>query len=82
MELLQVEMGIYSLEMCYKMVRYQMSHCYVSSKSKTNIKKWYLEDFRANNFPALNKKDPVYGNSKYQEDFIHYKQNLVFNPSL
>ena len=59
MEFLQVEMGIYFLERCFKMVRYQMSHCYVCSKSKTNIKKWYLDDFRANNFPALNKKDPV-----------------------
>ena len=48
------------VERCFKMVRYQMSHCYFCSKSKTNINKWYLEDFRANNFPALNKKDPVF----------------------
>ena len=36
-----------------------MSHCYLWSKSKTNMKKWHLENFIADNFLALNKKDPV-----------------------
>ena len=46
-----------------------MSHCYVCSKIKTNIKKWYLEDYRANNFPALNKKDHV--------SIIMFKEKIV-----
>ena len=36
-----------------------MSHYYLCSKTKTNMKKWYFGDFRAIYFPALNKKDPV-----------------------
>ena len=47
------------LKMYFKLVWYQMSHCYLCSKSKTNMKKWYFGDFRAIYFLALNKKDPV-----------------------
>ena len=36
-----------------------MSYCYLCSKSKTTMKKWYFECFIADYFPALNKKDPV-----------------------
>ena len=59
MELLLVDLGIYHLKMHFKVVRYQMSHCYLCSKSKTNMKKWYFECFIPDYFPALNKKDPV-----------------------
>ena len=59
MELLQVEIGIYHLKMHLKVVRYQMSHYYLCSKSKTTMKKSYIEYFIADNFPTLNKKDPV-----------------------
>ena len=38
-ELLQVEIGIYLLKMHFKVVRHQMSHCYLSSKSKNNMRK-------------------------------------------
>ena len=59
MELFQVEMEIYHLKMHFKMVRHQMSHCYLSSKSKNNMRKWYFESFIADNFWSFNKKDPV-----------------------
>ena len=39
LEHLQVNMGIYHLEMCFKFVRYQMPHCYLCSKSRTNMEK-------------------------------------------
>ena len=65
MELLQVDMGNYHLKIHFHVVRYQMSHCYLCCKSKTNMKKWYIEYFIADNFPALNKKDPVYLNRNY-----------------
>jgi len=59
MKLLQVEMEIYHLKMHFKVVRHQMSHCYLSSKSKNNMRKWYFESFIADNFWSFNKKDPV-----------------------
>ena len=59
MDLLQVHMGIYHLKIHFKVVRHQMSHCYLSSKSKNNTRKWYFEYFIADYFPTLNKKDPV-----------------------
>ena len=59
MELLQVEIEIYHLKMDFKVVKYQMSQCYLSSKSKNNTRKWYFEYFIADYFPTLNKKDPV-----------------------
>ena len=59
MELVQVDMGIYHLKMHFKLVRQQISHCYLCSWSKTNMKKGYFEYFIADYFPALNKKDPV-----------------------
>ena len=59
MELLQVDMGIYYSKMHFKVVRYQMSHCYLYFNYKNNIKKWYLEYFIVDYFPTLNKKDPV-----------------------
>ena len=43
--LLQVEIGIYHLKMHLKVVRYQMSHYYLCSKSKTIMKKSYCEFF-------------------------------------
>ena len=58
MKLLQVEMEIYHLKMHFKGVRHQMSHCYLSSKSKNNRRKWYFEYFIADYFPTLNKKRP------------------------
>ena len=36
-----------------------MSHCYLSSKSKNNMRKWYFDSFIADNFWSFNKKDPV-----------------------
>ena len=60
MELLQVDMGIYHLKIHFKVVRIQMSHCYLCSKTKTNMKKWDFGYFIADYFPALNKKDPVF----------------------
>ena len=59
MELLQVEMEIYHLKMHFKVVKHQMSQCYLSSKSKNNRRKGYFEYFIADYFPTLNKKDPV-----------------------
>ena len=59
MELLQVEIDIGQLKMHLKVVRYQMSHYYLCSKSKTIMKKSYFEYFIADYFPTLNKKDPV-----------------------
>ena len=56
MELPQVEMGIHHLKMHFQVVRYQMSHCYLCSESKTNMKKLYFEYFTAYYFPTLNKK--------------------------
>ena len=50
MELLEVDMGIYHFKMQLKLVRYQMSHCYTGSKSKTIMKKLYFEDFIADYF--------------------------------
>ena len=43
-----------------------MSHCYLSSKSKNNMKKRYFEYFIADYFPTLNKKDPVEANKTYK----------------
>ena len=59
MKLLQVEMEIYHLKMHFKVVRHQMSHCYLPSKFKNNTRKQYFEYFIADYFPTLNKKDPV-----------------------
>ena len=59
MVLLEVDMGKYHLKMQFKLVRNQMSRCYLGSKSKTNMKKLFFEDFIANNFYTFNKKDPV-----------------------
>ena len=56
MELLQVDMGIYHLKIHFKVVRIQMSHCYLCSKTKTNMKKWDFGYFIADYFPALNKQ--------------------------
>ena len=36
-----------------------MSQCYLSSESKTSMKKLYFEVFIANHFYTFNKKDPV-----------------------
>ena len=36
-----------------------MSHCYLSSKSKNNMREWYFESFIADYFWTFNKKDPV-----------------------
>ena len=47
-------------KMHLKVVRYQMSHYYLCSKSKTIMKKSYCEFFIADYFPTLNKKDPVH----------------------
>ena len=62
MELVQFDMGNYQLKFHFKLVSFQMSQCYLSSKSKTSMKKWYFEYFIADYFPALNKKDPVVEN--------------------
>ena len=59
LEHLQVDMGIYHLEMCFKFVRYQMPHCYLCSKSRTNMEKWYFKHFIANSYLSFNKKDLV-----------------------
>ena len=59
MELLLVDMDIYYSKMHFKVVRYQMSHCYLCSKSKTNMKKWYFDHFTANSYLSFNEKDPV-----------------------
>ena len=53
MELLQVDKGIYHLKMHFLVIRYQMSHCYLCFKSKTNMKKWYFEYFIADYFLSL-----------------------------
>ena len=53
MELLKVDMGIYHLKMHFLVIRYQMSHCYLCFKSKTNMKKWYFEYFIADYFLSL-----------------------------
>ena len=47
---LEVDMGIYHLKMQFKLVRYQMSRCYLSSKYETNMKKLFFEDFIADYF--------------------------------
>ena len=60
MELLKVDMGIYHLKMHFKVVRYQMSHYYLHSKSKTEIKKWYFDYFIADYFLSLFYEHPVY----------------------
>ena len=36
-----------------QVVRYQMFHCYLCSRSKTNMKKWYFEYFIADYFLSL-----------------------------
>ena len=59
MKLLLVDMDIYHLQIHFKVVRYQMPHSYLCSKSKTNMKKWYFEYCIEDYFLALNKKDPV-----------------------
>ena len=59
MKLLQVEKDIYHLKMNFIGVRHQMSHHYLSSKSKTIMKKSHFVYFKADYFPTLNKKDPV-----------------------
>ena len=53
--------------MWFKLVRYQIPHCYLCSKSKTNMKKWYFEHVTANSYLSFNKKDPVFLTT---EDFI------------
>ena len=58
-ELLQVDIGIEYLEMCFKLVRYQIPHYYQCFRSKTNMKKWYFEYFIANSCLSFNKKDPL-----------------------
>ena len=63
MELLDVDMDILSPKTQFELVRYKMSHCYLGSKSKTNMKKLYFEDFIANYFSPFNKKNPVDGNN-------------------
>ena len=60
LELLQVDMDIYHIERWFELVRYQMPHCYLGSKAKTNTKKWYFELFIANSYLSFNKKDPVF----------------------
>ena len=50
MELLDVDMDILSLKTQFELVWYKMSHCYLGSKSKTNMKKLYFEVFIANYF--------------------------------
>ena len=50
MKLLEVDMDIYHLKMLFKLVRYQMSQCYLGSKSKTNMEKLFFEDFTADYF--------------------------------
>ena len=50
MVLLEVDMGIYHLKMQFKLVRNQMSRCYLGSKSKTNMKMLFFEDFIADYF--------------------------------
>ena len=60
MELQEVKIGIYHLKMHLKVVRYQMSHYQLCSKSKPIMKKSYFEYFIVDYFPTLNKKDPVY----------------------
>ena len=69
MELLQVEIDIYYLKMHLKVVRYQMSHYYLCSKSKTIMKKSYFEYFIADYFPTLNKKAPVLGVATKKIDY-------------
>ena len=59
MELLQVEIDIYYLKMHLKVIRYQMSHCYLCFKSKPIMKKSFFELFIVDYIPTLNKKDPV-----------------------
>ena len=49
-DLLEVDIDICHLIMQFKLVKYQMSHCYLCSKSKANMKKLYLEDFIADYF--------------------------------
>ena len=53
MELLQVHMGNYHLKIHFHVVKYQMSHYYLCSKSKTYMKKWYFEYFIAVYFLSL-----------------------------
>ena len=43
MKLPQVDMGNYNLKIHFHVVRYQMSHYYLYSKSKTYMKKCYFE---------------------------------------
>ena len=73
-------MGIYHLKMHSKVVRYQMSHCYLCFKFKTNLKKLYVECFMAVYFPTLNKKDPVYTitNLLKWNHYISYMGRIVF----
>ena len=59
MELLQVDKGIYHLKMHFLVIRYQMSHCYLFFRSKTNMKKWYFEYFIADYFLTLFYEHPV-----------------------
>ena len=60
LEHLQVHMGNYHIKICFRLVRYQIPQCYLFSKSKTNMKKWYFDHFTANSYLSFNKKDPVY----------------------
>ena len=59
LEHLQVHMGNYHIKICFRLVRYQIPQCYLFSKSKTNMKKWYFDHFTANSYLSSNKKDPV-----------------------
>ena len=60
MELLQVHMGNYHFKIHFHVVKYQMSHYYLCSKSKTYMKKWYFEYFIAVYFLSLFNDHTVY----------------------
>ena len=81
MKLLHVEIEIYHLKMHFKVVRHQMSHCYLTSKFKNNTRKWYFEYFIADYFPTINKKDPVQylTNRQYRHSYLwkHYKNSRL-----
>ena len=58
LELLLVAMGIYHIERWFNLVRYQVPHCYLCLKSRTNMEKLYFEQFIANCYLSFNKKRP------------------------
>ena len=59
LEILQVGMGVYHIERWFILVRYQIPHCYLCSKSRNNMEKWNFEHFTANSYLSFNKKDSV-----------------------